>query len=95
MIFRLEERLRQLEESRLRVSGQAPTVPADLSFALGTAYLRTGALESAERELREALRVRPDLAEAHNNLAAVYVGLGAVAKRLKSMSLPRKPPVSP
>lgn len=75
-IFRLEERLRQLEESRLRLSGQAPTVPADLSFSLGTAYLRTGALEAAERELREALRVRPDLAEAHNNLAAVYVGLG-------------------
>lgn len=75
-ILRLEERLRRVEEGRSRGSEQTPTVPADVSFSLGTAHLRTGALEEAERELRDALHARPDLAEAHNNLAAVYVGLG-------------------
>jgi tetratricopeptide (TPR) repeat protein len=75
-ILKLEEQLRRIEEGRSRAGGQAAGVPAELSFALGTAHLRIGDLEEAERELREALSVRPDLGEAHNNLAAVYVGLG-------------------
>jgi Tfp pilus assembly protein PilF len=76
-VTQMESRLRQLEEARNRSATQATTgVPPALSFALGTAYLRVGALEAAERELGAALRQKPDLAEAHNNLAAVYAGLG-------------------
>ena len=75
-IVRLEQRLRTLEESRNRGAAARSGVPPTISFALGTAYLRAGSLEPAERELREALKQRPDYGDAHNNLAAVYVALG-------------------
>jgi Flp pilus assembly protein TadD len=75
-VVRIEERLRKLEESRNRGPAAAAGVPPAISYALGTAYLRVGSLELAERELREAVRQKPDMGEAHNNLAAVYVGLG-------------------
>lgn len=74
-ILRLDERLRRVEEGRSRGLGHGPVVPAEVSFALGTAHLRNGSLEAAERELLDALMARADFVEAHNNLAAVYAGL--------------------
>ena len=44
--LRLEERLRRLEEGRSKATGQGPVVPAEVSFALGTAHLRNGMLGS-------------------------------------------------
>jgi Flp pilus assembly protein TadD len=74
-VVRMEERLRRLEEGRNRLSTEVTGVPPAITFALGTAYLRAGNLPAAERELRETVRVRPQMGEAHNNLAAVYAGL--------------------
>jgi Flp pilus assembly protein TadD len=70
-IVGLENRLRQLQDAR--TAGQSPSgLPPAIPFALGTAYLRVGSLDLAERELREAIRIKPDLGEAHINLAAIY-----------------------
>ncbi len=73
-ITRLEARLRGLEVQR-RLELPRPTVPAEISFALGTAYLRNALLREAEREYLDALEARPQYGEAHNNLAVVYMGL--------------------
>jgi Flp pilus assembly protein TadD len=75
-IVRLEERLRRLEEGRSAGLTGASGIPAAIPFALGTAYLRVGSLDLAEKELREAVRIKPDLGEAHNNLAAIYARTG-------------------
>lgn len=74
-ITRLEGRVDRLEQQRRRALMRFE-VPAAISFALGTAHLKNGSLEDAEREFRAALRVRPDYGEAHNNLAVVYMALG-------------------
>jgi Flp pilus assembly protein TadD len=74
-ILQLEERLRKLQDAR--AGGQAGGgMPPAIPFALGTAYLRVGSLDLAERELRDALRIKPDLGEAHVNLAAIYARTG-------------------
>lgn len=78
-VVKLEGRLSQLEQQRRHETPRV-VVPAEISFALGTAYLRNGSLENAEREYLGALKVRPDYGDAHNNLAVVYMGLGAWEK---------------
>lgn len=72
-IGRNEEQIRTLEALRRRdVSEPLPT-PHWLSLALGSAHFRNGAFADAEREYKAALAVKPDLGEAHNNLAVVYM----------------------
>ena len=44
---------------------------------------------SAVREYQEALRIRPDFAEAHNNLATVYYFKGDYASAWKEVYLCR------
>jgi len=43
---------------------------------LGTILLEKGELESAEKELKAAIALMPDFADAHNSLAAVYYKKG-------------------
>jgi len=69
-VLNLESRLRQLESERSR-GVTALETPAEVSLALGSAYFRSGDLEGAEREYREAIRINPKMGEAHNNLAVV------------------------
>jgi Tfp pilus assembly protein PilF len=71
-IRRMEDRVRELERVR-QSGGENAGVPAEVTFSLGTAYLRAGSLEDAEREYLEALKNNPDLGEAHSNLAVVYL----------------------
>lgn len=68
--------LRALQRQSKSVSG----IPAWISFALGSAYFRSGAIADAEREYVEALKVDPDVGEIHNNLAVVYLQTGRYAK---------------
>jgi Tfp pilus assembly protein PilF len=70
----ITKRIEQLEMQKAR--GERAALPPEISFALGTALLRVGSLDAAERELLEATKARPGYGEAHNNLAAVYVGKG-------------------
>lgn len=50
--------------------------PAEFSLALGSAYLRAGSIDDAERAYREALQLRPKYGEAHNNLAVICIKRG-------------------
>jgi superkiller protein 3 len=75
MVLKLESRLQQLENERRK--GVTPDqTPAEFSLALGSAYFRSGKLEDAEREYREAIKVNPKMGEAHNNLAVVFMLTG-------------------
>lgn len=56
-----------------RDGARAPELPPGIVLALGSAYFRNGQLADAEREYRAALRSRPMLGEAHNNLAVVLL----------------------
>jgi len=68
--------LRAIQRQSKSVSG----IPAWISFALGSAYFRSGAIADAEREYVEALRVDPNSGEIHNNLAVVYLQTGRHAE---------------
>jgi tetratricopeptide (TPR) repeat protein len=74
-VARVEARIHELE--RQRTSNTSGFVsPPELSLALGSAYFRNGQLDEAEREWKVAVAVNSRLAEAHNNLAALYAMTG-------------------
>lgn len=50
--------------------------PAEFALALGSAHLRAGSVDEAEKAYREALRLRPKYGEAHNNLAVICIKRG-------------------
>lgn len=52
---------------------------AGVHLGLGLALAEQGRLDRAEAEAREALRLRPDFAEAHNNLGLVLAQTGRIA----------------
>jgi tetratricopeptide (TPR) repeat protein len=72
----LEERIRVLENLRGTGKDRRVRVPAEVYLALGSAYYRQGALEDAEREYAEAVKVDAKLGPAHNNLAVIYMMSG-------------------
>jgi tetratricopeptide (TPR) repeat protein len=69
----LNDQLRFLE-NRLG-SGQSisseEAVPPEVYLALGSAYFRSEQMADAEREYRQAVKVKPNFGEAWNNLAVV------------------------
>jgi tetratricopeptide (TPR) repeat protein len=87
--LRLENRVRELEQDRHR--GTMPTeVPAEFSLALGSAYLRTGRTDLAEKAYADAIKVNPKMGEAHNNLAFVYFRTGRPAEAEKELKAAEK-----
>jgi tetratricopeptide (TPR) repeat protein len=83
------QRLNQLEHLRQRQDhGQEP--PAGVSLALGSAYLRSGRMDDAEREYLAALAGNPRMGEAHNNLAYVYMVTGRLAEAERALKLAEK-----
>jgi Flp pilus assembly protein TadD len=87
---RLQSQLDELEGRRHRGDGGPEPVPASISIALGSAYFRNGDLADAEREYRAALVVKPDLGEAHNNLAVVHMLTGRLDKAEQELKLAEK-----
>jgi tetratricopeptide (TPR) repeat protein len=77
--FELDRRIADLRALQ-RQSKSVSAIPAWISFALGSAYYRSGAIADAEREYVEALKVDPDIGEIHNNLAVVYLETGRYAQ---------------
>ena len=71
----LQASIRLLEQVRGTDHG-APPPPAEFALALGSAYLRAGAIEEAEKAYGEALQLRPKYGEAHNNLAVIAMKQG-------------------
>jgi tetratricopeptide (TPR) repeat protein len=74
-IENVQAEINLLEQARGRRDG-AVDPPAEFALALGSAYLRAGSIEDAERAYREALRLRPKYGEAHNNLAVICIKRG-------------------
>jgi tetratricopeptide (TPR) repeat protein len=94
--LRLENRLHELEQDRHR--GTMPTdVPAEFSLALGSAYLRAGRMDDAEKAYGEAIKVNAKMGEAHNNLAFVYFRTGRAAGAEQELKAAEKAgfPVNP
>jgi tetratricopeptide (TPR) repeat protein len=88
-ISQITQRLNQLQHMRQRSDHLAP-VPAGVALALGSAYLRSGQMEAAEREYLTALEGNPKMGEAHNNLAFVYMATGRFTEAERSLKLAEK-----
>jgi tetratricopeptide (TPR) repeat protein len=67
----IEERLRVLRDAEQRGVENVVRIPAELSLALGSAHFRMGQIEAAEENYRAAIKARPGLGAAHNNLAVI------------------------
>jgi tetratricopeptide (TPR) repeat protein len=79
----LQDRIDDVERSRDAVQRQlaepppeVTEMPADYQFFHGNILLRLKRLDDAAAAYREALRLRPDHADAANNLASLYLGAG-------------------
>jgi tetratricopeptide (TPR) repeat protein len=84
----INKRIHELEMQKAR--GDRAQLPPEIPFSLGTALLRMGSWDAAERELLEATKARPGYGEAHNNLAAVYVGKGQWEQAQAQVALAEK-----
>jgi Tfp pilus assembly protein PilF len=91
-IRQLEERKRLLQENINRGNDITvdATVPVYVSLSLGSAYFRTGNLAEAEKYYKEAIAADPKAAEAHSNLAVVYLETGRPADAEKEVALAEK-----
>jgi tetratricopeptide (TPR) repeat protein len=83
-ILKLEEQVRNLENSKRRGTGAAE-IPAEFSLALGSAHFRNGSLTDALGHYQAAAKVKPRLGEARNNLAVVYMMLGRLEEAQSEM----------
>jgi tetratricopeptide (TPR) repeat protein len=83
------QRTNQLEHLRHR-QDHAREAPAGVALALGSAYLRSGRMEAAEREYLAALEANPRMGEAHNNLAYVYMVTGRLPEAARALKLAEK-----
>lgn len=94
--LRIESRLQELEQEKRR--GTIPTeVPAEFSLALGSAYLRSGRMEDAQKAYADAIKVNPKMGEAHNNLAFVHFRAGRLDEAENELKAAEKAgfPVNP
>ena len=74
MITQVEQQIRELEQMMKRdATGERNPVPAFVHLSLGATHFRMGHLDAAEDAFRQALAGDAGLAEAHNNLAVVYM----------------------
>jgi Tfp pilus assembly protein PilF len=65
-------------------------VPAWVSFALGSAYFRSGNLADAETQYKAAIAADPRSGEAHSNLAVVYLETERFNDALASINAAKK-----
>ena len=89
-VMKIQDRIRSLEAEKKRGVGGTFEVPAEVSLGLGSAYLRMGQLEEAEKAYQEAVKVRPKFGEAHNNLAVIYLKTGHIPEAEQEVKLAEK-----
>jgi protein O-GlcNAc transferase len=85
----LEMELAMLQQSSTDV-GKTVEVPAGVTLALGSAYFRNNQMKEAEAAYRAALRTKPTLGEASNNLAVVLLLTKRPAEAKEQIALARK-----
>jgi tetratricopeptide (TPR) repeat protein len=89
-ISRNEDQIRTLQSlGRRGAEGPLPT-PHWLTFALGSAYFRTGDLAKAEEQYRATLAQKPDLGEGHLNLGVVCMLTGRLDEATSEVALAEK-----
>ncbi len=86
----MQQRLDLLRTQRDRVSAADRRTPPWISVALAGAYFRSDSLADAEREYKAALEVDPNVGEAHNNLAVVYLLTNRVDDAEREVALAEK-----
>jgi tetratricopeptide (TPR) repeat protein len=89
MSMSLEQHLRDLENQRSSMGG-AFRPPADVLLALGSAHFRNGDREAAEAQWLAAIQANPKLAEAHNNIAVIYMQTNRLDRALEEVTLAEK-----
>ena len=89
-ISRNEEQIRTLEGLKNRDVNQPQPTPHWLSLALGSAYFRNQDLANAQKSWRAAVEVKPDLGEAHLNLAVVCMLTGRLDEAEEEVALAEK-----
>jgi Flp pilus assembly protein TadD len=65
-------------------------MPAEISLALGSAYLRGGRHTEAEQAYLDATKANPKMGAAWNNLAVVYLQTGRLDEAGKALSRAKK-----
>jgi tetratricopeptide (TPR) repeat protein len=88
-LLSLEQRLRDLENQKKSIGGPYRP-PAEALLSLGSAYFRNGNREEAEIEWKAASEANPNLGEAHNNLAVIYMQTGRLDEADRELTLAEK-----
>ncbi len=88
----IQNRIRLVQDnlSRGRNIDIDMSVPAFVSLALGSAYFRGQRFEDAERAYKDAIQADKTVAEAHNNLAVLYMLTGRFAESEQEIKLAEK-----
>jgi tetratricopeptide (TPR) repeat protein len=82
----VQDQIQDLEHSmRDDIGDLTLRVPAFVSLSLGSAYFRKGSMAEAEREYRNAIKAKPAMGEAHNNLAVVLLLTGRPEEAERSL----------
>lgn len=85
----MEMELAMLQQSSTDV-GKTAQVPAGVTLALGSAYFRNNQMKEAEDAYRAALKAKPTLGEANNNLAVVLLLTKRPAEAKEQITLAKK-----
>jgi tetratricopeptide (TPR) repeat protein len=86
---------RCLEALRLDPADGDPTLEPEVWLALGSAQFLDRRLAEAEASWHKSLRLRTDLGEAWNNLAALYAQTRAKSRAVEALTAARKSGVAP
>lgn len=89
-LLKLEDQLTAFERQRMTAIGGPFRPPAEILLALGSAYFRNEQKAEAEAEWKGAVEINPRLGEAHNNLAALYMGSGRLDEAESELQLAEK-----
>jgi tetratricopeptide (TPR) repeat protein len=65
---------------------KVPNAAPSLHYNLGASYGELGRWQEAIDEYKQAIRIKPDYADAHNNLGAVYSKLGRYQDAIEAFS---------
>jgi tetratricopeptide (TPR) repeat protein len=86
----IEQRVHEMEQEHTSTIGSPFRPPAFVLLAIGSAHFRNGDHEAAEAQWRAAVDANPNLGEAHNNLAVIYLQKGQKTEAENAVKLAEK-----